>query len=214
MDSVPLQRIAFWPNGRWKNPTITRLELSVRSCHDPSLPRSRRRRSHRAVARTARRDDAERRACARACRSCRCTTRSAVRRSIRASRSRPSSLAARTRWHTPRPSRSRPARRGDQLMFNPLYIHAARGARQNPLAASDHLGRQQRRPQGALSDGRAIHVWICLGAEEPNHARLQGSGARQRRAGDRRPAVPARPFDPGTSSATPSTRSSTPAARS
>ena len=34
------------------------------------------------------------------------------------------------------------ARRGDPVMFNPLYIHAGVGPRQDASAAGDHLGRQ------------------------------------------------------------------------
>ena len=90
------------------------------------------------------------------------------------------------------------ARRGEPVMFNPLYIHAGVGPRQDPSAAGDHLGRQQRRrAQGALSHRRKVHVRLRLGAAHADGARLQGGAARHRRAGDRRPAVPARQVDAG-----------------
>ena len=90
------------------------------------------------------------------------------------------------------------AKRSDAVMFNPLYIHAGVGLGQNPSAAGDHLGGQRRRrAQGALPHRREVHVRLRLGAAHPDRARLQGSAARHRRAGDRRPAIPARQVDPG-----------------
>lgn len=52
--------------------------------------------------------------------------RSAARRSIRASPSAASSPAVPTRWRTPPPAVAE-GRRGDSVMFNPLYIHAGVG---------------------------------------------------------------------------------------
>ena len=60
------------------------------------------------------------------------------------------------------------SRRGDQLMFNPLYVHAGVGSRQDTSVAGDHLGRQRQRSQSPISDGRAVHVRLRFGAA---HAR-------------------------------------------
>ena len=126
------------------------------------------------------------------------TRRSAARRSIRGSCSTPSWSAAPTRSRMRRPSRSRSARRGEPVMFNPLYVHAGVGPRQDAPAAIDRLGRQRHsRPQGALSHRREVHVRLRGGAQGADRARLQGSAARHRRAGDRRPAVPAGQVDAG-----------------
>ena len=82
-----------------------------------------------------------------------------------------------------------------------------RRSRQDPSPAGDRLGRQQQpRAQGALSHRREIHVRLRRRAAHADRARLQGGAARHRRAGDRRPAVPAGQSRPRPSSATPSTR--------
>ena len=88
-----------------------------------------------------------------------------------------------------------PRRSGDvQSALHPRR----RRARQDAPAPGDHLGRQQRlRAQGALSHRRKVHVRLRLGAAHPDRARVQGGAARHRRAGDRRPAVPAGQVDPG-----------------
>ena len=59
--------------------------------------------------------------------------------------------------------RDKPARRSADVQ--PALHPCRRRSRQNPPAASDHLGRQQRRrPQNAVPDGRTIHVRLRLGA--------------------------------------------------
>ena len=73
-----------------------------------------------------------------------------------------------------------------------------RRTRQDAPAAIARLGRQRlARPQGALPDRREVHVRLRRGAQGADRARLQGGAARHRRAGDRRPAVPAGQVDPG-----------------
>ena len=59
--------------------------------------------------------------------------------------------------------RDQPPRRPADVQ--PALHPRRRRARQNPPAAGDHLGRQQQRPQGPLSDGRKVHVRLRLGAE-------------------------------------------------
>ncbi len=83
-------------------------------------------------------------------------------------------------------------------MFNPLVHPCRRRPRQDASVAGHHLGgKRRRRAQGALPHRREVHVRLRLGAAHADGARLQGSAARHRRAGDRRPAVPARQVDAG-----------------
>ena len=90
------------------------------------------------------------------------------------------------------------ARRGDAGDVQSALRPCRRRARQDAPAAIARLGRQRRAgPQGALPDRREVHVRLRRRAQVADRARLQGSAARHRRAGDRRPAVPARQVDAG-----------------
>ncbi len=92
--------------------------------------------------------------------------------------------------------RVRAARRAGDVQ--PVLRPCGRGPRQDASAAVDRLGRQRHpRAQGALPDRREVHVRLRGGAESADRDRLQGSAARHRRAGDRRPAVPAGQVDAG-----------------
>ncbi len=135
--SVPTRFLRNWIQshysekvlGNWQaeDTEITRLELSVRSAAirpiavKPKLPEIQApSRDPHGVHLTARK-------CAPACRLCRCTRRSVDRRSTRGLRSRHLSWGARTRSRTPPHRQVATSRRGEQLMFNPLYVHAGVG---------------------------------------------------------------------------------------
>ena len=73
-----------------------------------------------------------------------------------------------------------------------------RRSRQNPSAASRHMGGQCRhRAQSALPHGGEVHVWLRRRSQDADGACFQGSAPRHRRSGHRRLAVPARQIDTG-----------------
>ena len=109
-------------------------------------------------------------------------------------------LRRRTIQHA-RPCRSQagragPARRRGDVQ--PALHSRRRRARQDPPAAIAGLGRQRNiRAQGPLPHRREIHVRLRGGAAGAECDRIQGGAADDRRAGHRRPAVPAGQDDPG-----------------
>ena len=84
----------------------------------------------------------------------------------------------------------RPPRRSGDVQ-SALRPRRRRPRQDAPAAGGDVCRQRQRTAQGAVPDRRKVHVRLRTGAEEPDGARLQGHAARHRRAGDRRPAVPA-----------------------
>ena len=115
--------------------------------------------------------------------------------------------AAPTRWRTPPPSRWRRARRGDAVMFNPLYIHAGVGlGKTHLLQAIAWAGNAAAERKVLYLTAEKFMYGFVVGAASAERARLQGGAARHRRAGDRRSAVPAGQDRRRPSSATPSTR--------
>ena len=116
-----------------------------------------------------------------------------ARRQLRYLRGRPLQHAGQCGGKAGRGGQAR--RRGD---VQPALYPCRRGPGQDPPVAGDHLGGERGgRAQSALSHRREIHVRLRLGAAHADGARLQGSAARHRRPGDRRPAIPARQVDPG-----------------
>ncbi len=82
------------------------------------------------------------------------------------------------------------------LIYNPLYIHACRRARQDAPAAGDGARGHRARPPRHLPHRREVHVRLRAGAEGADRARLQGAAPRHRRPDRRRRAVPAGQVDP------------------
>jgi chromosomal replication initiator protein len=95
-----------------------------------------------------------------------------------------------------RAGRGRPPRRCRDVQ-PALHPRRRRLGKTHLLQAVTWAGNSGQRAQGALSHRREIHVRLRRGAEDADGARLQGGAARHRRAGDRRPAVPAGQIDPG-----------------
>ena len=208
--SVPTRFLRNWIQSHYSEKVLGNWQAEESVDHPPGIerplgrdPAGRRSSRKRAGDRCARARDArsatQRRRRARHERAVhdRCTKRSAARRSIRACRSTASSSAARTRWRTRRPSRSPTSRRGEPLMFNPLYIHAGVGlGKTHLLQAITWAGNGSDRKVLYLTAERFMYGFVSA-LRTPDHARLQGSGARHRRADHRRPAIPAGPLDPG-----------------
>ena len=98
----------------------------------------------------------------------------------------------------PPPSRSRSARRGDPVMFNPLYVHAGVGlGKTHLLQAIAWAGNGERDRKVLYLTAEKFMYGFVSALQSADRDRLQGSAARHRRAGDRRPAVPAGQVDPG-----------------
>ncbi len=85
------------------------------------------------------------------------------------------------------------ARRGDVVMFNPLYIHAGVGlGKTHLLHAITWAGNACGERKVLYLTAEKFMYGFVSALKTPERARLQGSAARHRRAGDRRPAIPAR----------------------
>ena len=95
------------------------------------------------------------------------------------------------------------ARRGDVVMFNPLYIHAGVGlGKTHLLHAVTWAGNGSGDRKVLYLTAEKFMYGFVVGAQDADRARLQGGAARHRRAGDRRPAVPHRQVRSRPSSAT------------
>ena len=176
--SVPTRFLKSWIQSHYtdrvlacwqgENTDIQKIEVSVRSAvirtappkvKPPEIDRA----ASRSADRAARHRRAARRLCAglhRARRARRLAARSAA--DLRDLRGRPLQHAGACRRQAG--GAGAPRRAGD---VQPALHPCRRRPRQDASAAGDHLGRQQRRrPQGALSHRREVHVRLRLGAAQ------------------------------------------------